>query len=118
MLRRSAVAAAVLVLLFGTAGEAQTPPPAAARPLCTRQDRCEETSGQSQGRRKAAGLRSRPVLQTRCISALGDRFSVHKFGLTVFETEDNEVPVEGWGFDDLAVARVRAATVTILLCDG
>ena len=46
------------------------------------------------------------------ISALGDRFSVHKFGITIFETEDNEVAVDGWGLDDLAVARLRAATGT------
>jgi hypothetical protein len=44
------------------------------------------------------------------ISAIGDRFAVQKFGLTVFETEESEIPVEGWGLDDLVVARVRAAT--------
>lgn len=44
------------------------------------------------------------------ISALGDRFAVQKFGLTVFETEESEVSVDGWGIDDLVIARVRAAT--------
>ena len=44
------------------------------------------------------------------ISAIGDRFAVQKFGLMVFETEESEVPVDGWGLDDLVVARVRAAT--------
>jgi len=44
------------------------------------------------------------------ISAIGDRFFVNKFGVTVFETEETEVPIEQWGLDDLAVARVRAAT--------
>jgi hypothetical protein len=44
------------------------------------------------------------------ISAIGERFAVQKFGLTIFETEESEVPVEGWGLDDLVVARVRAAT--------
>jgi hypothetical protein len=44
------------------------------------------------------------------ISALGDRFSVEKFGLTVFETEESHVPIEDWELDDLVVARVRAAT--------
>jgi hypothetical protein len=43
------------------------------------------------------------------ISAIGDRFAVQKFGLTIFETEESEVQVEGWGLDDLVVARVRAA---------
>jgi hypothetical protein len=46
------------------------------------------------------------------ISALGNRFSVQKFGLTIFETEVNEVPMDGWGLDDLPLARVRAATDT------
>ena len=44
------------------------------------------------------------------ISAIGGRFSVEKFGLTVFETEFNEVPIEDWGLDDIALARVRAAS--------
>jgi hypothetical protein len=43
------------------------------------------------------------------ISALGDRFAVQKFGLTVFENEESEVPID-WGLDDLVLARVRAAT--------
>ena len=43
------------------------------------------------------------------ISALGDRFAVQKFGLTVFENEENEVPID-WGLDDLVLARVRAVT--------
>jgi hypothetical protein len=44
------------------------------------------------------------------ISAIGDRFSVEKFGLTVFETEESYVPIENWGLDDLVLARVHAAT--------
>ncbi|MET0905381.1 MAG: hypothetical protein ABWY10_04835 [Tardiphaga sp.] len=44
------------------------------------------------------------------ISAVDDRFAVQKFGLTVFETEESEIAVNGWGLDDLVVARVRAAT--------
>src|SRR5258708_4826399 len=31
---------------------------------------------------------------------------------TIFETEVNEVPMDGWGLDDLPLARVRAATDT------
>src|SRR5579871_1201875 len=44
------------------------------------------------------------------ISAIGDRFSVEKFGLTVFETEESYIPIEDWGLDDLVFGRVRAAT--------
>jgi hypothetical protein len=113
MLFRFAVASAVLVLLFGTAGEAQTPPatsapatraPAKAAPK-------KPAAKAKSGTKQPAAIETGPC-RLGVISALGDRFSVHKFGLTVFETEDNEVPVEGWGFDDLAVARVRAATGT------
>jgi hypothetical protein len=43
------------------------------------------------------------------ISAVGDRIAVQKFGVTVFETEESEVPVD-WGLDDLVLARVRAAS--------
>ena len=35
---------------------------------------------------------------------------MQKFGLTVFETEESAVAVNGWGLDDLAVARIRAVT--------
>jgi hypothetical protein len=44
------------------------------------------------------------------IPAIGEHFSVQKFGVTIFETEENEVPIEDWGLDDLVLARVRAAT--------
>ncbi|WP_349631869.1 hypothetical protein [Bradyrhizobium iriomotense] len=43
------------------------------------------------------------------ISVIGDRYAVQKFGLTIFENEVNEVPID-WGLDDLVFARVRAAT--------
>ncbi|CCD90919.1 conserved hypothetical protein [Bradyrhizobium sp. ORS 375] len=44
------------------------------------------------------------------VSMLGDEMTVHKFGLTVFETEDQQVTIPGWGLDDLVMARVRAAS--------
>ncbi|GLR91212.1 hypothetical protein [Bradyrhizobium iriomotense] len=43
------------------------------------------------------------------ISVIGERYSVQKFGVTVFENEASEVPID-WGLDDLVFARVRAAT--------
>jgi hypothetical protein len=43
------------------------------------------------------------------VSAIGKRFEVDKFGVTVFETEVNEVSIDAWGLDDLVMARVRAA---------
>ena len=43
------------------------------------------------------------------ISVIGEHYSVQKFGLTIFENEATEVPID-WGLDDLVFARVRAAT--------
>jgi hypothetical protein len=43
------------------------------------------------------------------ISVIGDHYSVQKFGITIFEAEASEVPID-WGLDDLVFARVRAAT--------
>lgn len=43
------------------------------------------------------------------ISALGNFFSVQKFGLTVFENEGSEISID-WGLDDLVLARVHAVT--------
>ena len=111
MLLRLAVASAALMLLFGTVGEAQKPPatsvpttPAPAKPVA------KKPAAKAKANAKQPAAVETGPCKLGVISALGDRFSVHKFGLTVFETEDNEVPIEGWGLDDLAVARVRAAT--------
>jgi hypothetical protein len=43
------------------------------------------------------------------ISDMGDQFTVQTVGFTVFGNERSEVPIVGWGLDDLVVARVRAA---------
>src|SRR3954454_13945925 len=108
MLRRSAViVAAVFMLFFGTVGRAQSPPAlSAAAPI--------EPVAKKPAKAKASAKKPDVVETGPCrlgvISAIGDRFSVHKFGITVFETEENEVPIENWRLDDLAVARVRAAT--------
>jgi hypothetical protein len=44
------------------------------------------------------------------ISTIGDQFGVYSFGLTIFETEVKDATVDTWGLDDIAIARVRAAT--------
>lgn len=47
--------------------------------------------------------------QVGVISVVGDEFVVQRVGLTVFNNEYTEVPIDAWGLDDLVVARVRAA---------
>ncbi len=111
MLRQFAVASAVLVLLFGTASQAQSPPatnapPTAAAPAKTA---AKKPAPKAKPGAKKAAIETGPC-GLGVISAIGDLFSVHKFGITIFETEDDEVAVDGWGLDDLAVARARAAT--------
>ncbi|WKA28680.1 hypothetical protein [Bradyrhizobium roseum] len=108
---RSFAAAAILVSCFTAAGWAQTPSatdaPAATPPA-------KPVAKKATPKAKAAA--KQPVVaetgpcRLGVISAVGDRFAVQKFGLTVFETEESEATVDGWGLDDLVVARVRAAT--------
>jgi hypothetical protein len=47
--------------------------------------------------------------QVGVISVIGDEFVVQRVGLTIFGNEYSEVPIEGWGIDDLVMTRVRAA---------
>jgi hypothetical protein len=108
---RSFAAATILVSCLTAAGWAQSPAtsstPAAATPT-------KPVTKKAAPKAKAAAKQPVAAETGPCklgvISALGDRFAVQKFGLTIFETEESEVPVEGWGLDDLVVARVRAAT--------
>lgn len=62
---------------------------------------------------KAAKKPSAPAESGPCqlgvIAAIGDKFTVQKVGLTVFGNDETQIPIDGWGLDDLVVARVRAA---------
>jgi hypothetical protein len=106
-------AAVILVSCFAVDGWAQSPPttntPAASTPA-------KAVTKKAAPKAKAAAKQPVAAETGPCrlgiISALGDRFAVQKFGLTIFETEESAVAVEGWGLDDLVVARVRAATGT------
>jgi len=108
---RSFAIAIILVSCLTAAGWAQSPAtsstPAAATPA-------KPVTKKAAPKAKAAAKQPVAAETGPCrlgvISALGERFAVQKFGLTIFETEESEVPVEGWGLDDLVVARVRAAT--------
>lgn len=106
---RSVAAVAILVFCFTAAGWAQTPsatdtPPAPTKPVA------KKTAPKAKSAAKPPVAAETGPCRLGVISAVGDRFAVQKFGLTVFETEESEVAVDGWGLDDLVVARVRAAT--------
>jgi hypothetical protein len=84
---------------------------AVARHAFARQGRCQEKAAP---KAKPAGQPAVAAESGPCslgvISAIGDRFSVQRFGLTIFANEKDFAPIENWGLDDLVVARVRAAT--------
>ena len=108
---RSFAAVTILVSCFTAAGWAQTPPTADAPPATAP---AKPVAKKAAPKAKAAARQPVAAEAGPCrigvISAVGDRFAVQKFGLTVFETEESEAAVDGWGLDDLVVARVRAAT--------
>lgn len=79
-------------------------PPAPAKPVA------KKTAPKAKAATKQPVAAETGSCRLGVISAVGDRFAVQKFGLTVFETEESEVAIDGWGLDDLVVARVRAAT--------
>jgi hypothetical protein len=107
---RSFAAATILVSCLTAAGWAQSPAtsstPAAATPA---KPVVKKAAPKAKAAAKQPAAETGPC-RLGVISALGDRFSVHKFGLTIFENEESEALVNGWGLDDLPFARVRAAT--------
>lgn len=108
---RSFVVATIVLSFFSSAGSAQSPSTATPRPASAL---TKSVTKKPSAKAKTAASPQAVVEVGPCrlgvISAIGDRFSVQKFGLTVFENEESEVPIESWGLDDLALARVRAAT--------
>ncbi|MGJ4896544.1 hypothetical protein ACQR2B_15915 [Bradyrhizobium oligotrophicum] len=99
------LALAVLAAAFATGAWAQAPSATAPKAAPA----AKKPSGKTKAMAKPGAIESGPC-RLGVISALGDQLAVSKFGLTVFEIEEDEVTLPGWGLDDLAMARVRAAT--------
>jgi hypothetical protein len=58
---------------------------------------------------KPTAAKQAPAQNGNCVgvvSQLGDKFTVKKVGYTVFENEENKVPVESWHIDDLVAAKI------------
>ena len=115
MFRKFVVAAALACLLAGS-GSAQTPPTpdSTAAPAPPKSNPPKPVAKKASAKPKVVVKPQRQSAETGpcklgVMSAVGNRISVQKFGLTVFETEENEIPVD-WGLDDLILNRVRAAT--------
>jgi hypothetical protein len=111
MLRRSALACAVLVLLLGTAGDAQTSPPVTAptaAPAVPTRPVAKKAAAKPKTAAKPPAAADNGPCRIGVITAAGDIFTVQKIGLTVFGNDLAEVPVK-WGLDDLIFDRVKAA---------
>ena len=108
---RNFAAVIILVSCFTAAGWAQTPSTADAPPAtASAKPVAKKAAPKAKAAPKQPSASEAGPCRIGVISAVDDRFAVQKFGLTVFETEESEVAVNGWGLDDLVVARVRAAT--------
>jgi len=111
MFRRLA-AAAILASFLAGAGSAQTPsPPSTPAATAPAKPATKPAAKKPSPKPKAAKPQAAETGPCRLgvMSAVVNRIAVHKFGLTVFETEEGEVPVD-WGLDDLILDRIRAAT--------
>jgi hypothetical protein len=105
----------VLVVAFALSclaqsGWAQTQSaPANTAPAPATKPAVKKPAAKSKTVAKPAATADSGPCQVGVISDMGDQFVVQTVGLTVFGNERSEVPVGGWGLDDLVVARVRAA---------
>jgi len=105
MLRILAVVPITFALLAPSYAQAPTAPPVnpAAKPVA------KKAAPKAKPKvAKPAATETGPC-SLGVVSAIGNRFEVDKFGVTVFETEVNEVSIDAWGLDDLVVAHARAA---------
>ncbi|MCK1717727.1 hypothetical protein IVA81_08095 [Bradyrhizobium sp. 141] len=105
-------AASLLVpLSLLASASAQTPPATSASPAAA----APAKPAAKKATPKAKPVAKQPVAvesgpcKLGVISVIGERYSVQKFGLTIFENEEAEIPID-WGLDDLVFARVKAAT--------
>ena len=104
---RIAVSLIALLSVLSSA-VAQTPPPTTAPPAPTKPAAKKAAPKAKPVAKQPVAVESGPC-RLGVISVIGDHYSVQKFGITIFEAEASEVPID-WGLDDLVFARVRAAT--------
>ena len=102
--------AAIMASCLVTAGWAQSPATATvpAKSASSKPAAKKAAPKAKPAAKQAAAAETGPC-RLGVISVIGETFWVQKFGLTIFETEGTEIPID-WGLDDLVFARVRAAT--------
>ena len=109
LIRRLAVAVFAFALIQPSWAQAPSAPAPAAQPpaAAKKQPADKKTAGRKAAPKPAAAVDSGPC-DMGVITATHDLFTVQKIGLTVFNNEFAEMPVN-WGLDDLIYARVKAA---------
>jgi hypothetical protein len=108
MLRTFVVA--FVVSCFATSALAQAQPAPAAAPTGATKPAAKKPAAKAKTSAKPAGPIENGPCRVGVIPVVGDQFTVQKIGLTIFNNEHAEVPIDAWGLDDLVVARVRAVT--------
>ena len=96
-MRRTIIA--LLLFLNGVAAALTQPAPA-------------KQNGPKQAAAKQAVPKQGSAQDANCVgvvSNLGEKFTVKKIGIVVFQNEENEVPIASWHIDDLVVAKISAA---------
>lgn len=101
-------ASAIVLLSSLNLAAAQTPPATTALPKPSSKPTVKKATKPKAAAVKPAEQMSSGPCRLGVISAIGEHYSVQKFGVTIFEAEAKEVPID-WGLDDLVFARVRAA---------
>lgn len=106
---RVLVAVCGLLCLAASAWAQSQPPATATQPATTARPAVKKPAPKARTGAKPPGAADSGPCQVGVISVIGDEFVVQRVGLTLFGNEYTEVPIEGWGIDDLVVTRVRAA---------
>src|SRR5947208_15750302 len=108
MFRVPPVAFALSLLVQSAWAQTQSAP-AATAPEPAAKPAVKKSAAKTKTSAKPVGPTASGPCQVGVISEMSDRFIVQTVGFTVFGNERSEVPIDGWGLDDLVIARVRAA---------
>jgi hypothetical protein len=110
MVRVFAIACVLSCLAASASGQTQSAPGTAAIPTTTpaKPAAKKPTPKATTSAKPPASVDAGPC-QIGVIPVNTNKFGVQKVGLTILGNEYAQVPVDGWGLDDVVVTRVRAA---------
>jgi len=110
MVRVFAIACVLSCLAASASGQTQ-PAPGAAATLTTTAAKpaARKPTPKAKTSAKPPASADAGPCQIGVIPVNTNKFGVQKVGLTILGNEYAQVPVDGWGLDDVVVTRVRAA---------